>query len=326
MTPKTVAAQKRLAQGATDLGYAMNCMLCASPMTRHVECYDWQRPDDSSKYLMLWCEACQFGCLSGEFLPERIRTFYDVSGGYYTHAKTDQQAPRQRLSQRLVQHLAWRVDHGVDFRVSELGPANGRTLCDIGCGDGALLTAATGAGFDVTGIEPDEKAASRSLGLRVVTGSAENIPRNVGTFDVVTMFHSLEHCAKPDLAIENAKRLLRPNGLLVIEVPNSQCYGIRSFGIVGAWCDIPRHLYFFSRRSLTALIEKSGLAVEGCNYRGYFGQFTPAWTRAQYQLWRRHSDRKSPDFDRRLFWLLARTALASSDAKYDSIRLYARRC
>src|SRR5215472_10201732 len=123
----------------------MNCMLCGSPMTRHVECYDWQRPDDPNKYLMLWCKACQFGCLSGEFSAQRIRTFYDISGGYYTRGKADKQDQRQRLSQRLVQYLACRIDRGIDFRVSELGPANGRTLCDIGCGGGAFLTAAAGA-------------------------------------------------------------------------------------------------------------------------------------------------------------------------------------
>ena len=251
-------------------------------------------------HVLCWCEKCNFGRLSGDFTPENVKSFYHAD--YYTH-NIDGNSTQLKagLADRLRDHIAWRCDYGMDFKVEELGVASGRTICDIGCGNGSMALMLEKAGFQVAGVEPDSIARRLCRPTDMHEGTAENLPPVIAErrFDVVCLFHVLEHCIDPNVAVANARSILSENGLVVIEVPNNAALG---FGPEWPWTDIPRHLSFFTETSLIKLLSKHELKVFNVYYRGYYRQI--ALTRS----WR----------------LLARTACASRSGKYDSIRVHAR--
>src|SRR5262249_11638886 len=135
----------------------------------------------------------------------------------------------------------------------------GARACDLGCGSGDLLTRLARLGHEVVGAEPDPAAREvvRGKGHRVLAGTAEELPEEIrgGRHDLVVMSHVLEHCLDPKRAVANAAGLLAEGGLLVIETPNNDARGLGRAGVLWPWLDVPRHLNFFTSRSLAAICE-----------------------------------------------------------------------
>lgn len=133
-------------------------------------------------------------------------------------------------------------------------------LLDVGSATGSFLAAAAAAGrFDVEGVEPDPGTSeqARALGVRVTTGTLENVTRPPGGFDVVTMFHVIEHLASPRAALERTRALLRTGGIVVIETPTTDNLWFRL--APRRWRQlIPDHYFFFSRRTLERLLRQTG--------------------------------------------------------------------
>lgn len=277
----------------------MKCLLCGGT-TKHRFSQD--------RFDLQWCEQCDFGRLAGDFTPEIVSTFY--SADYYTHqAQANGSAPLSLFDRALV-HAAWRLDHGVDFSPSEI-VRGGTTVCDIGCGNGNILRLFKQAGYATTGIDPDPLAreAASDIGT-ILHGTAED-HSVTGKFDVVVMSHVLEHCIDPIKSIDNAIRLMTRDGTLVIEVPNNAALGFDWFGTRWPWTDIPRHLSFFTNRSLGKLLMDAGLVITQTYFTGFNRQFSPSW--------RRQIGRVSSGWP-----LLAALALKKdSPQKYDSIRVHA---
>jgi SAM-dependent methyltransferase len=256
-----------------------------------------------------WCTECDFGRLIGHFTPELVASFYGPT--YYTHQEVASRHLPMSIYDRALIHLAWRADWGKSFSPDELGAARSRRACDIGCGGGHNLKQLKEAGFHSIGFEPDERARIRAAKIAsVFNGTAENPPHEIAAdrFDIVLMSHVLEHCIDPPRAIYNARHILAEGGRLVIEVPNNAAHGFRTFGPDWPWTDIPRHLNFFTEKSLTKMLRSAGLHVETVYYVGYARQFLPEW------------------LPRNSWFDLLATAFSSRSRKYDSVRVHAVRC
>lgn len=149
----------------------------------------------------------------------------------------------------------------------------GRRLLDVGCGAGYFLDAARAAGWDVAGVELSDAAATAArseLGLDVFTGALAEAGFPPGNFDLITMFEVLEHMRDPGAALSEAQRLLRPGGLLAVEVPNDMdAYRTALARADQRWWVIPPvHLYYFNASSLSRWLLMSGfepihLSTEG---------------------------------------------------------------
>ncbi len=163
------------------------------------------------------------------------------------------------------------------YEIADVGPRVA-TLCrlagnkparilDVGCGKGLVLAELAKLGWTVQGTELDAVSASvaLSLGVTVATQALECCRFEPQSFDMITFFHSLEHLPNPILVLRAAQRLLKPNGLLVIEVPNFASPYARMFK--GDWfhLDVPRHLSHFDPGSLRHLLSLSGLDVSVCS-------------------------------------------------------------
>jgi SAM-dependent methyltransferase len=278
---------------------------------------------------MYWCDECSLGRLAGEFVPDEVAKFY--SGSYYTHiTEWDETPPVVSFSSRLLSHIAWRFDWGVDFDPMEVdcvASGSSKIVCDIGCGNGDQLRRFKALGYEVVGVEPDDdaRALAREVGP-VYRGTAEQLPHDLDgrAFDVVLMSHVLEHCIDPIRSIENVRRLVAPGGRLIIEVPNNAATGFWRFGPVWPWADVPRHINFFTRRSLERLLENGGFKIEATFYTGYVRQYTADWLNTEQRIWLATKSDAPPNFKANAWWLLGRTALGANDTKYDSIRVHAR--
>ncbi len=136
-----------------------------------------------------------------------------------------------------------------------------KTVLDIGAGTGDFLVACQKQGWKVEGVEPSVKAneiASSKL--------PSNLKKDIGEFDgqqydVITMWHVLEHVPNLTTYISQLKRLLKPDGTLIVAVPNHQSFDAEHYGRFWAAYDVPRHLWHFSQKSIEKLFAKEKMKV-----------------------------------------------------------------
>lgn len=132
-------------------------------------------------------------------------------------------------------------------------------LLDVGCGAGLLLARMRSLGWDVAGVEPDERGAaavrSRIPGASVYA-QIENAPE--ARFDAVTLSHVVEHLADPEATLAGCMRALKPGGQLVVSTPNSASSACAEFGTSWLHWDPPRHLQIFDADNLAALLGRVG--------------------------------------------------------------------
>jgi SAM-dependent methyltransferase len=135
-------------------------------------------------------------------------------------------------------------------------------VLDVGCGSGtflAMLQRRTGVAGE--GMEPSPAAARRAeevYGLTVHATGLDEADFPPGSYDLITMFHVLEHLSHPQEILERIRGWLAPGGVLLIQVPNVDSWQCRWFGRRWTGIDLPRHLINFSPDALRRLLEQSG--------------------------------------------------------------------
>lgn len=147
-------------------------------------------------------------------------------------------------------------------------------LLDVGCGTGDFLKAAQNSGWSVTGIEPNATARDlvRDKGVEVFDVEAL-IDFEANTFNVITLWHVLEHLPNLDEHINRFKTLLKPNGILIIAVPNFKSADAHHYKSAWAAYDVPRHLWHFSKTAITKIFAK---------YMFHMEDIKPMWFDAFY--------------------------------------------
>jgi len=154
---------------------------------------------------------------------------------------------------------------------------SGRVL-DVGCGQGYFLLRCRDLGYDVEGFDVSTEAASYVrdvLGIPVRTGSFESAPFEEGAYDVVTMWHVLEHTADPRVYLDRAHRLLSPEGVLVVDVPNYRGTDARIKRADWEGWDLPYHFFHFTKTTLDALLAAHGFTV--VRRKDYHSECVKAW-------------------------------------------------
>lgn len=142
-------------------------------------------------------------------------------------------------------------------------PEKGIVL-DIGCGTGDFLAEAKKRNWKAVGMEPNSKAKStaKEKGICIVE-KYEELENHF--FDVITMWHVLEHVQDLDNQLNQLKRLLKPNGTIVIAVPNYKSYDANYYGKFWAAFDVPRHLWHFSKTAIEKLFSNHNLKLKKVN-------------------------------------------------------------
>ena len=141
-----------------------------------------------------------------------------------------------------------------------------KKILDVGCGTGEFLLTCKTNGWDVVGVEPNKNAQQLTIS-KLNTNSTSTIVSNLQEipsqqFDVITLWHVLEHVSDLNSYIFKLKSLLKPNGVLVIAVPNYKSYDAVYYKQYWAAFDVPRHLWHFSKNSIELIFSEFDMKVE----------------------------------------------------------------
>ena len=201
------------------------------------------------------CVECSLGVLDPQPDNEELANLYQqeyFQSNYNDKLLLDSPEMEQKLKQE--KH---RVRFFRKFKKS------GKVL-DIGCGRGYFLLACRKRGYEVEGIDISTDASiyvSKELKIPVHLGDVSSINLPEKSFDVITMWHSLEHTVDPNVCMQSTHRWLKDDGLLVVDVPNYASYdAIKTWNNWLGW-QIPYHFYHFTKSSLFLLLSKHGFSV-----------------------------------------------------------------
>lgn len=138
---------------------------------------------------------------------------------------------------------------------------SGKNILDVGCGTGDFLLTCKKNGWNITGVEPNvkvKKIAVDKLNMKLFSDITQ---LNSKKFDVITLWHALEHVQNLTTHVENVKSLLKPNGVLIVAVPNFKSYDATFYRQFWAAYDVPRHLWHFSKQAIELLFLKQKMKV-----------------------------------------------------------------
>lgn len=201
-----------------------------------------------------------FKCLScGAVFLDHVPEFkdYDKSGFYQRKSALFSPVIRRLMS----------FFHGRRYSYVKYSYKNalaGRLL-DIGCGKGDFLNVARQAGWSVCGIEPTKRSAEYARnehGIEVIETGLHESNIAASSFDVVTMWHVLEHISDSCGVLNEVRRVLVDSGILIIAVPNIK--SLQAYLGGGKWfhLDPPRHIIQFYPEFLCKQLKQSGFYVE----------------------------------------------------------------
>lgn len=138
-------------------------------------------------------------------------------------------------------------------------------LLDVGCGDGAFLEAMQKRGWEGWGVETAQDGAALARarpGLTIIEKPLPGGGLPAGQFDMVTLWHSIEHMEDPAAVLNEARRVLKDGGTLFLAFPNGASWEFSLFGARWFHLDMPRHLHLFSPRGMERLLAACGFQVE----------------------------------------------------------------
>ena len=226
-----------------------SCVLCSEETEARVYI---RTNSGGDPFSYLKCQGCGLVFLSPRPDGKEIPRFY--SPDYYG------ESPRKFRSGLEAARLffAWNRMR----RVQKFFPSPGRAL-DIGCGQGAFLQLLKRKGWECHGTELTEESASRAfqLGISVSVGEIDKNRFPPHSFDLITLWHVLEHLSDPLNTLKTVKRLLKKGGILAISTPNIDSLQAEVGRDQWFHLDPPRHLFLYSPRTLDQMIRSLGFCL-----------------------------------------------------------------
>lgn len=259
-----------------------NCDICGPSESEMVGCIEAKCYAPGKKFEMHRCGNCGLVYLPLTSQPDILYTYYPDN---YTphdvnfHRKTifsqvlmdpirrwlfTLPAVSQKGCRRAIRNILAAVYNQTAYRSIPPPQKNGKLL-DIGCGTGSYLLMMKKIGWEGVGVERNKKAADHGkkvLGLDVRAGLFEDIVLPQKYFDVITMWHSLEHFPSPYRVLTKAGSILKDEGLIIIGIPNYDSLDRRIFGENWNGFEVPLHLYHFTSKTIRKLLESAGFQVE----------------------------------------------------------------
>ncbi len=208
------------------------------------------------KFTIVKCNKCDFIFVNPRPDVQEIGKYYK-SEEYISHSNN-----KNGLLNK-VYHIIRKRNHGKKYELISNFKSNGKLL-DIGCATGEFLNYVKKNNWETVGIEPDSDArefAKTAYNLNVQPEVYLNELKSE-SFDIITMWHVLEHVHELKERLEQIQRLLVKNGVAIIAVPNAACYDSKIYSEYWAGYDLPRHIYHFTQETIIKLFERHNFKFE----------------------------------------------------------------
>jgi SAM-dependent methyltransferase len=206
-------------------------------------------------YQIVACSSCGFLYLNPRPEPETLPSFY----------RSDTYDPHRIAGGSFWGRLFRGIRHfTVRWKAAKVsGNFSGNNLLDVGCGTGEFMACLKGRGWNCWGIETDPGATevARSYGCEVFMGDPLDAKLPDDHFDLITLWHSLEHLPRLKPAAEKIVSYLKGDGRLTIAVPNPDSFDAEVYKSRWVAWDAPRHLYHFREKDLVTLFEPLGVKL-----------------------------------------------------------------
>jgi 2-polyprenyl-3-methyl-5-hydroxy-6-metoxy-1,4-benzoquinol methylase len=234
----------------------MNCPVCNNSNTQiALESQDFSLTQAS--FSVVHCSKCSFRFTSPIPSQDEIGQYYKFNE-YISHTDT-----KEGWMNRLYHFVRTRTLAQKTNWIQSLFTGHKGHLLDIGAGTGAFAHAMQQKAWKVTGLEPD--AATRDKAFENYTLNLQstdtiyNLLEN--EYEVITMWHVLEHVHDLKPYLHQCYKSLKQNGRLIIAVPNYTSFDANYYKKYWAAYDLPRHLYHFSPKSMTTLLDQIGFEL-----------------------------------------------------------------
>ncbi len=231
-----------------------NCPVCNSTLfTPFMSCVDHTVSRET--FNIVKCKACSFKYTNPRPTEDQLGPYYK-SEEYVSHSNT---------KKGFINSTYQYVRKYTLLKKLQLVSKYYRTgkILDIGCGTGEFLNTCKLAKWDTTGIEPDVDARNMAIsnfGLNVKPESEINSLQDA-SFDIISMWHVLEHVPRLNERLDDLNRLIKPNGVIIVAVPNCDSFDAKFYRENWAAYDVPRHLYHFTPKDIELLFKNHGLKM-----------------------------------------------------------------
>lgn len=230
------------------------CPVCGGESQRaFLEATDHNVSNDQFK--IVECGACSFRFTNPIPTEETIGEYYK-SENYVSHSGT-----KKGLVNRVYHIVRSRAIKQKEALASAYSKE--KTILDIGCGTGDFLGHCKSKNWRTLGLEPDQSARKIALENNDIEAKSLNHLYEIEakSFDVISMWHVLEHVYNLNEDIEQYKKVLKEDGTLIIAVPNCSSNDAEHYKSNWAAYDLPIHLYHFRPDNMKQLFSKHGMEV-----------------------------------------------------------------
>lgn len=204
-------------------------------------------------FTILKCEECSLALTSPRPNTEKLGKYYQ-SEEYISHSgkSSGLLGPLYTIARKYA--LNWKAG------ILKNSAAHGSAL-DFGCGTGEFLATLKTQGWNIEGVEPSDlaRAKAKTITSQEIHASLEGVSDK--QFNAITAWHVIEHVPDLTLTIQQLQSMLKKDGTIFIAVPNYESPDAQKYKDLWAGYDVPRHLWHFSKKSMTQLLASNGLKV-----------------------------------------------------------------
>lgn len=228
-----------------------NCYCCGkSDFSLYAEAKDNYADE---KFSIVKCNACGFVFTNPRPTIEEIGKYY-TAPDYMSHT-----SHTKGLVQSVYRYARnYMKGKKLELIQNLVGKKQDFSLLDFGCGTGDFLGFVKQNSIFAEGVEPDEQARAVAKSVNNVDTYSIDASKNIKekTFDVITLWHVLEHVHDLHNQIDYFNKWLKPNGKLIIAVPNIESYDAKKYGKFWDALDVPRHIYHYSPKNIKQIVDQ----------------------------------------------------------------------
>jgi len=252
----------------------INCPLSEKKtiLKNYIKVKDYSNTQE--EFTIVSCETTDFLFTNPRPKEKDISKYYDFED-YISH--TNKKSDFISKLYQIVRSSSIKIKYRLIYKL-----INSKKILDIGSGTGEFLSYMKTKGFDTYGVEIAKKAREFSIKNHKLYVKDSLLNLDETNFDVITMWHVLEHIYDLDGYMKKIKGLLNNNGILIVAVPNHKCFDQKFYGKHWAGWDVPLHLWHFDKESMYKLSKKYDFKISSIHPL-YFDSFYVSLLSSKYK-------------------------------------------